>query len=189
MKERWKDIKGYEGRYQVSNFGRVKSLARKASNNHMIKERILKPLGSGCDYLRVNLCKDGHSYRKLIHRLVAETFIPNLSNLPMVNHKDEDKTNNCVENLEWCTAKYNTNYGHCIEERAKKVAKAESKKVVQLSLDGKLVNVWSSTNEAGRHGYWQSAVVNCCLRKRKTHCGYIWRYYTDYTRECKKGVK
>ena len=104
--ENWKDIEGYEGLYQVSNLGRVKSL-----NYHRSwKEQCLKP-GKVCGYLYVILSKDGEVYGKYVHILVAEAFIPNPFNLPYVNHKDEVKTNNCVSNLEWCTAKYNTNYG------------------------------------------------------------------------------
>ena len=103
-KEIWKDIKGFEGHYQVSNFGRVKSIKFR-------KERILKPANNGCGYLYVNLSKNGKYNIYLIHRLVALIFISNPNNLPEINHRDEDKTNNKVENLEWCDRKYNMNYG------------------------------------------------------------------------------
>ena len=92
--EQWRDIEGFDGLYQVSNQGRVKSLKYG-------KEKILKGVKSCNGYLTVGLCKDGKEVRKYIHRLVAEAFLPNPQNLPQVNHKDEDKTNNCVENLEW----------------------------------------------------------------------------------------
>lgn len=116
MKEIWKDIKGFEGLYQVSNKGNVKSLkkviVRKNSSILNIRERILKTRPNDSGYDLVHLSK--HSKEKVftVHRLVAETFIPNPHNLPQVNHKDEDKKNNSVDNLEWCTHKYNVNYNN-----------------------------------------------------------------------------
>ena len=112
--EEWKSIPGYEGLYEVSSYGRVKSLERYKSNNggiQLIKEKILKPHNTKKGYLTVQFSNKIFK----VHRLVAEAFIPNPDNLPMVNHKDEDKTNNNVDNLEWCTAKYNSNYGTAIE--------------------------------------------------------------------------
>lgn len=132
MIEEWRDIKGYEGFYQVSNLGRVRSLDR--YKNQVSKRgriypafcpgRILKQTYRG-NYLRVNLYHlsgNGISYNGesfSVHRLVAEAFIPNPNNLPCINHKDENKENNCVDNLEWCTYKYNSNYG-TIRERLSK---------------------------------------------------------------------
>lgn len=107
MIEIWKDITGYEGLYQVSNLGRVKS----TQYFHGTNERILKPISTHNGYFRVHLRKDGKLKTFKIHRLVAEAFIPNPDNLPQINHKDEDKTNNRVDNLEWCSARYNCNYG------------------------------------------------------------------------------
>lgn len=115
LNEVWKDIKGYERLYQVSNFGRVRSLDRVLKNrwgNFCKKGVILTPLLFTKGYLGVRLYDgygNGKTYR--IHRLVAETFLPNPNNYPQVNHKDENKTNNRVENLEWCTLEYNINYG------------------------------------------------------------------------------
>ena len=106
MNEIWKDIKGYEGSYQVSNLGRVKSL-----NYHRCGfERILE-IDSSSQYETIMLYKNGSRTRFLIHRLVASAFIPNPNNYPVVNHIDEDKSNNRVDNLEWCTQQYNVNYG------------------------------------------------------------------------------
>lgn len=118
--EQWRDIKGYEGLYQVSNLGNIKSLTRvqcyayanKGRRYRVTKEQLLIPAPTGENhYLCVTLYKDGKKRTKAIHRLVAETFIPNPFNLTQVNHKDEDKSNNSVSNLEWCTCKYNINYG------------------------------------------------------------------------------
>lgn len=111
-KEIWRDIKGFEGLYQISTLGRVKRLLHKRRGNtkHVLEEMILKPYYHN-EYLRINLHKNGKNTHHKIHRLVAEAFIPNPKNLPQVNHKDEDKFNNCVDNLEWCTNWYNSNYG------------------------------------------------------------------------------
>lgn len=112
--EKWKPIPGYDGLYEVSSYGRVRSLERYKSNNgglQLIKEKILKPHNTKKGYLTVQLCNKIFT----VHRLVAEAFIPNTDNLPMINHRDEDKTNNVADNLEWCDAKYNSNYGTAIE--------------------------------------------------------------------------
>lgn len=115
--EIWKDIQGYEGLYQISNKGRVKSLHYKVGN----KEEILKP-HSRKEYYAIGLFKNGKQHHYGIHRLVAIAFIPNPNNLPIVNHKDINQHNNCVENLEWCTAQYNSTYADAIEKRVKKMS-------------------------------------------------------------------
>lgn len=109
--EIWKDIIGYEGLYQVSSLGRVRSLDRYDSNNHFLKGRILKLSANGKGYLKVALNSNGKAKTYSVHRLVLQSFIPNPDNLPQVNHKDENKTNNNVDNLEWCDNSYNLNYG------------------------------------------------------------------------------
>lgn len=123
VEELWVDIKGYEGFYQVSNFGRVRSLprviVRKGYVSQHFNGKYLKSMIDKCGYLHVNLYKDKLKTVK-VHRLVAEAFIPNPDNLPCVNHKDEDKTNNQVDNLEWCTHAYNNSYGTHIERVANK---------------------------------------------------------------------
>ena len=103
--EEWKDIKGYEGLYQVSNLGRVKSL----SNTNTRKEKILKPIYHA-RYYQITLSKNNIRIQYRVHRLVAEAFIPNPDGLPIINHKDENPLNNNVDNLEWCDSKYNNNY-------------------------------------------------------------------------------
>lgn len=171
MQEIWKDIKGFEGKYQVSNYGNVKSL----NYRHTGKEQLLKPILQNNGYFCVMLYKPNKRF--LIHRLVAEAFIPNHDNLPQVNHKDEDKTNNYVVNLEWCTNKYNLNYGTVKE----KIAKSLSKKVYQYTIDGKFVKEFESTQECGRNCFDQGAIVRCCKGKIKTYKGYRW----SYTKICK----
>ena len=168
MEESWKDIEGYEGLYQVSNKGRVKSLV---NHKGVAREKVLKPeIVNG--YKRVMLHKNKTIKHLLVHRLVANAFLPNPHNFPCVNHKDENKQNNVVSNLEWCTQKYNCNYGTGIS----RCAKALSKQVYQYSKDGVLIAVWESTAECGRNGYNSGAVSSCCNGKLKTHKGYIWSY-------------
>ena len=117
MREVWKDIKNYEKLYQVSNLGRVKSLSRfhytgrGKNNGYVTKEKILKQDISNDYYYQVSLCKNGKKKKVYVHRLVAGTFLKNINNYPCVNHKDENKLNNCVDNLEFCTHYYNNNYG------------------------------------------------------------------------------
>lgn len=128
MDEIWKDVEGYEGIYQVSNLGRIKSLARSFNHlnrwgniqSHSLPERELKISELHDHYQSVVLSKNGKSRDYFVHRLVAQAFIPNPYNLPQVNHKDENPSNNCVDNLEWCTPLYNSNYGN----RRDKLSKA-----------------------------------------------------------------
>lgn len=108
--EEWKDIPGYEGLYQISSFGRVKSMGT-SRDGWRFKEKILKLTEEPKGYLKVGLRKNGKLKTVRVHRLVAESFVPNPECFPEVNHKDENKSNNRVENLEWCTAKYNSRYG------------------------------------------------------------------------------
>lgn len=117
MKEEWRDIAGFEGLYQISNLGNVKSFDRIDSLGRLrigIKRKLIDDKDG---YQLVSLHKDGKVFMKKVHRLVAEAFLPNPDNLPFVNHKDENKKNNCVDNLEFCTAKYNVNYGSALKKR------------------------------------------------------------------------
>ena len=161
MEEIWKDKKDYEGHYQVSNWGRVKSIK-------FGKERILKPQKNTSGYLCVTLCKNNNQCQFEVHRLVAEVFLPNPNNYKEVNHKNEIKTDNRVENLEWCDRKYNQNYGTRTEKC--------SKKVYQYTLDGKFVKEWKSTAECGRNGYNYGNVAACCRGKLKKYKNFIWKY-------------
>ena len=154
--------------YQVSNLGRMINLNYRGTGKAKLMELTKRKDG----YLKVTFSKNGKTDNILVHRLVAETFIPNPDNLPQVNHIDENKENNRVDNLEWVTAKENINYG-THNERA---AKTKSKPVLQLSLDGNLIREWSSTQEAGRNGFDHSAVCRCCNGKQKSAYGFKWCY-------------
>ena len=173
MIEIWKDILGYEGLYQVSNFGRVKSLERIDYLGHHRKEKILKIQKTDKRYYRVGLT-DKNKKRKIffVHRLVAEAFIPNSYNLPFINHKDENPSNNIYTNLEWCTQLYNNCYGNRIE----KVIEKQSKPVLQYDLNGNLIKEWKSLHEAEKFGYDRCSIKRCNKGERKTHKGSIWKY-------------
>lgn len=166
--ENWRDIEGYEGFYQVSNMGRVKSLGRwvntKGDSVKFNKERILKPVKDKDGYLIVGLNKGGSKKMHKVHRLVLNAFIPNPNNLPEVNHIDEDKTNNRVSNLEWMTSKDNTRYSQAVA-------------VNQYTLDGKFIRRWECMVDIQyqlgfNHGY----ICHCCKGKYNSAYGFIWRY-------------
>ena len=162
--EEFRDIPGYEGLYEVSNLGRVRSLET---------ERILKPSKNTCGYLFVSLYKNGIKKAVRIHRLVALAFIPNPDNLPCINHKDEDKTNNTVDNLEWCDDKYNANYG----TRNERIAEKTRKPVLQYDLLGNFIREWPSITKVEEEtGIWQTHISKCCLGLRHTAGGYLWKY-------------
>lgn len=167
MEEIWKDIEGYEDLYQVSNRGKVRSLRR----NIILRQGI-----TSNGYKSVNLYKNKGYKHFRIHRLVAEAFLPNPNNLPFVNHKDENKLNNCVENLEWCDGKYNLNYG----TRGKRISQNKSKVVLQYSLDGTFVKEWKSTRDIQRMtGYSSGCISECCRNIRKSAYGYLWKYKNE----------
>ena len=165
--ETWKSIAGYEGLYEVSDLGRVKSLKHG-------KEKILKPWNTNDGYLLVALCKDGHIKRTYVHRLVAEAFIQNPNNLKTVNHRDEVKTNNTVGNLEWMSLKDNLNYG----THNKRMAESLSKQVQMFDKStGELLETFPSICEAERvTGINQGNICSCCKGKYKSSGGYVWRY-------------
>jgi len=180
MIEVFKSITGYEGLYEVSNLGNVRSLGSLKGNGkgYFQEGRVLKPAKNTFGYLFVDLCKNGNEKLHTVHRLVATAFIENPDNLPCINHKDEDKTNNVVSNLEWCSYSYNINYGthnQRVSESQRNNPKL-SKKVLQLTLDGVLVREWESVNECHRNGFDKGHVSACCLGKSKTHKGYRWCY-------------
>lgn len=169
MREIWKDIKDYEGLYQVSNWGRVRSL----NYSHTGKVGILKPSKTKCGYLIVCLYKDGKSKWFGVHRLVASTFLENPDNLPCVNHRNEIKTDNRVENLEYCTTAYNNSFG----TRLKRASEHKCKQVLQYTKTGEFIREWKSIIEIKRElGYGNGNISNCCLKKLKSAYGYIWKF-------------
>lgn len=194
MKEIWKDIPEYKGKYQVSNLGRVKSLSRKKWNGYAfanLKGRILKPkFHKSKGYFNVILY-DGHKNSRTIeiHRLVAKAFIANPKHLPCVNHKDENRKNNKATNLEWCSYKYNNNYGnHNLKlslaktnNKCRKIAikngKKTSKAVIQYDLTGKQLSIYSSQIKAAKEtGSTQDGISACCRGKTRKHNGYLWSF-------------
>lgn len=207
--EEWKRIENTFVPYEVSNEGNVRSLDYVDNSNHLRKGKILpKYLVRGYYYVNID--------RKLVrlHRLVAKAFIPNPNNLPHVNHIDENKLNNCANNLEWCDSKYNCNYGNRnkkiseriiteetkqklselhkdkekSEEHKRKISETKkgvlfferSRNVSQYTLDGVLVKVWESAKQAEIEcGFNSHNIYQCCKGHKKTHKGYIWKYYGE----------
>ena len=160
--EEWRDIQGFEGKYQVSNKGRVKSL-----NYHRTgKEEILKAGNSGNGYLYVSLTKDGKVKQCRINRLVAQAFLENPDNLPEVNHKNKDKNDNCVDNLEWCSRQYNVEY-------------SKAKAVIGINKISGLILEFPSTREASRQtGIDNSSICHCLKGRQKSAGGHYW-FYAD----------
>ena len=160
--EEWKDIKGYEGIYQISNKGRVKSL----NYRHTGKEGILS-LNKRNGYFFIWLYKKGEKRKPFdIHRLVAEHFILNPDNLPVVNHKDENKLNNNVENLEWCTQEYNVNYSH-------------NKKIICLETGEIFIGSQDVINRMFNGKGNSSTISLCCTGKRKSAYKYHFKYIDE----------
>ena len=176
MKEIWKTINEYPN-YQVSNTGKVKSIERKVkkwNGYRTVRERILNPINNK-GYQQVTLCRDGKIKPMLVHRLVVQAFLPNPYNLPEVNHLDEDKTNNNVENLEWCTREYNNNYGTHNERIAKSNTNniKLSKKVLCIETN----TIYHSTIEVERQfGFANQNIGACCNGKLKSAYGFHWKY-------------
>lgn len=179
MEEVWKDIAGYEGLYQVSNLGNVRSLNWR--NTKLTKNLWLKPHNKG--YLQVELAKNGTKKSFVVHRLVASAFLENPFGYEEVNHKDEDKRNNNVENLEWCNRSYNVLYSiknrKNVANRKYFVRKGKNAdlKVQQISKDGTVVKTWNNSREIFLvTGMSDWSISECCRGKRKTAYGYFWRY-------------
>jgi hypothetical protein len=182
MKEIWKDVSNYEGLYQVSNLGRIKSLERKINRKHsttmLLKEKILKQQNMN-GYKFVRLSKNNIIKQHFVHRLVAIAFIKNPNNYNEVNHKDEKTNNNYVYNLEWCTHKYNMNYGTINQRRSKTETKTKKngKKIIQYDINNVFIKKWNNQLEIQKQlKIAQPHISNCCKGKRKTAGGYIWKY-------------
>jgi len=178
--EIWKDIEGYEGKYQVSNLGNVR-------NNR--GNMYLKTHNKG--YLQIELSDGVNKKTYLVHRLVALAFIDNPNNLPFINHKDENKQNNRVENLEWCDQSYNVRYSLAMQNNIdineycnaphktprRKNTKRNGMKILQISLDGELIKEWDNARTIFLENNWSDwSISECCRGKRKTAYGYKWQY-------------
>ena len=153
--EEWRDIPNHDGLYSISNKGRVRSNIHVGKSHGTVfykkKKKILRPTIKPNGYMKVTLYHNGQFKNFYIQRLVAEAFIPNPLHLPQANHKDENKVNNCVENLEWCTAKYNHLYGTYLKRMSKTKTNGKRSFIVgQYTLDGKLLRTFPSIREAGR---------------------------------------
>lgn len=169
--EIWKTINNFSN-YKISNYGRVKRKKHKNSCGYLLQEKLINGHTTH-GYKYVNLTKNGETSGLRVHRLVAEAFIPNPNNLPQVNHKDENKLNNKAENLEWCNAKYNINYGN----HNKKIQQAQSIKVNQYDLNGNIIKKWNSMMEVERTlKIPNSNICKCCRGLRNKAGGYIWKY-------------
>lgn len=166
MKEVWKDIPGYEGKYKVSNTGKVKSFA-KGKSGEILKTS--NPRG----YQSVGLC-DGHKKHTVkVHRLVASVFVPNPHNYKEINHKDENKDNNNADNLEWCTRAYNMSYGSARFRQGLSASRA----VEQLTIEGIPIALYYSVSTAARiNNIDSSSILKCCKHEREYVGGYKWRF-------------
>ena len=172
--EVWMPIEGFGGAYEVSNIGRVRNVNGKILSTEEVRG----------GYLRVSLSFKGKKYQRSVHRLVADAFMSNPNNLPQINHKDENKKNNVVDNLEWCTAKYNSNYGTRIE----RLTKSLKKPIAQYDLNGNLIAIHPSLREAaaaigvkyvGGIGVAANRHVDRLGHLHQIAYGFRWRYIKD----------
>ena len=176
MADDWKAVLGYEGLYVVNSCGVVKSLGRsltrKDGRSYNREERVLTQHPDTKGYMKVHLCKDGKTKNAFVHRIVAQAFIPNPDNLPQVNHINEDKSDNRVENLEWVTCRENVNHGTGIFRNAL----ARSVPVIRISQDGGTKWFRSASHAARVMHIVSQGIQHCCAHRQKTYKGYRWEY-------------
>lgn len=189
--EIWKDVADYEGKYAISNTGKIKSLEfhrNTGRGGYVNKEKVLALYISNTGYNKICLLLNKKRKYPFIHRLVAEAFIPNIKNLPCVNHIDGNKLNNCVENLEWVTYSENSEHMYRVlgYENSKSMLgtlgklNKNSKPIIQLDLNGNFVKEWEGIRDLARK--WEDGVLyrnlltQCCKGKKKSYLGYIWKY-------------
>lgn len=176
----WKDIPGYEGLYQASDSGHIRSVDRFDIGGNKIKGVVLKQRSARGGYLRVGLWKDGVMKTTLVHRAIAAAYVPNPEAKPQVNHVDENKENNTAENLEWVSCKENVNHGTRnarIVANSDRVGAAEKlrKSVIQMTIEDKVVAKWPSIRSAARAtGINNGSISNCCRGIKKSTHGFKW---------------
>ena len=178
MQENWKDVVGYEGLYQVSNLGSVKRLEGYRGNGkqYFVKEHIVKQFANKDGYLRITLSKNNKTKKFMVHRLVAEAFIPNSMNLPQVNHVDENVQNNCASNLEWVTQKENSNHG-TRNERISNAQKGNDYKRKPVYCF-ELKKIFDGIDIAAKElGLTAANISNVCRGVQKTASGYHFEYF------------
>lgn len=167
--EEWRPIKGYEGQYEVSNHGRIKSLSRE-ENNRTLKDRIMKQYVGKTGYMQVRLCKNNQTKLWKVHDLIAKSFIENPYDFPIVNHKDGNKINNDISNLEWCS------YSHNIKH-AYRTGLRMMRPIEQRTKDGSFVKKWDCATDASKGtGINLSHIWGCCNHQRKSAGGFKWQY-------------
>ena len=179
MSELWKPVKGYEGLYEVSNFGRIRTVEREYTQKHYsgidshynVKNKIMRQHKRG-NRMFVGLTKDKIQKGYSVSRIVATAFLPNPENFPVVNHKDANPCNNNVENLEWCTQSHNIKYAY---DNKTKIP-PHMRKVNQYDLDGNFIRTWDSMAEAGRETGSYSNIYKVCQGLRNKAGGYKWQY-------------
>ena len=184
MREIWKDIAGYEGIYQVSNLGNVKSLSFGPKNRKSGTVKLLRQTPSNCGYYKVELYKNGKSKMMYVHRLVATAFIPNPEKKPQVNHIDGNKANNVLSNLEWATSSENQLHAidHGLRAKSPMLGRTGSnnpncKAILQYDLSGNFIREWSGISVAARAlGVYASSIGDCARGINRTANGSIWKY-------------
>ena len=181
--EKWYSLgvfadENYTDYYELSTMGRVKSVK---------KNKILKPWNDKDGYYRIDLFKNGSRKTVRIHVLVATKFLPNEEGLPVINHKDENKHNNCVDNLEWCTVKYNATYGTSIAKRKETCKKKKlniceynNRPIAMLSKEGELLKVYEELDDVIKDGFNKAAVMQCASGTIELHGGYKWVIFRNY---------
>ena len=171
MNEIWKSVPNYDGIYEVSNFGNIRNVSVMGAYRNLVLVR------DKDGYAIVTLCKNNKQSSKRVHRLVALAFIENPLNKPQVNHKDEDRWNNCVWNLEWVTSRENNNYGSRNIRLAKSKLNTNCKAILQCDLNGNPIKKWVSISEVERQlGFDHSALLRCCKGRYKSSYGFVWKY-------------
>lgn len=192
--EQWRDVVDYEGLYKVSNYGRVKSVERNvlrsSGKTMLVRERILK-VTINKKYVYLSLSKGGHQPKAKAHRLTAQAFLPNPDNLPQVNHKDENTINNYIHintdgsvnmeksNLEWCTEKYNREYGTLNQRLKETWRKKYGVCIIRYNLDGSISKVYECGKDVEYDGFGRRAVYANCNHKTLTYKGFVWRFKDD----------